>query len=109
MSKEYLRRNIDKELQEWKTSSIRKPLPLRGARQVGKSSTIRAFGKQFDYFLEINKGSIQSMFQFLSEKKYEFGIRCSMENFGMFQNIKIYPLYAVSWIGKLANHHSQTT
>ena len=54
MNREYLRRSIDKELQEWSTSSIRKPLLLRGARQVGKSSTVREFGKQFDYFLEIN-------------------------------------------------------
>ncbi|MDR0414538.1 MAG: AAA family ATPase [Prevotellaceae bacterium] len=46
------------------------------------------------------KGSLQSMFQFLSEKKYEYGIRCSMENFGDYRNIKIYPLYAVSRIGK---------
>lgn len=46
------------------------------------------------------KGSMQSMFQFLSEKKYAYGIRCSMENFGTYQNIKIYPLYAVSQIGK---------
>jgi predicted AAA+ superfamily ATPase len=46
------------------------------------------------------KGSMQSMFQFLSEKKYEYGIRCSMENFGVYQNVKIYPLYAVSRIGK---------
>ena len=27
------------------------------------------------------KGSMQSMFQFLSEKKYPYGVRCSMENF----------------------------
>ena len=44
------------------------------------------------------KGSMQSMFQFLSEKKYDYGIRCSMENFGAFQNVKIYPLYAISLI-----------
>lgn len=46
------------------------------------------------------KGSMQSMFQFLSEKEYAYGIRCSMENFGIYQNVKIYPLYAVSRIGK---------
>jgi predicted AAA+ superfamily ATPase len=46
------------------------------------------------------KGSMQSMFQFLSEKNYSYGIRCSMENFGTYQNVKIYPLYAVSRIGK---------
>jgi len=41
------------------------------------------------------KGAMQSMFIFLKEKKRPVGIRCSMENFGQFQNIKIYPLYAV--------------
>ena len=54
MSKEYLERTIDKELSKWKTDEYRKPLLLRGARQVGKSSTVRELGKQFDYFLEIN-------------------------------------------------------
>ena len=54
MNRTYLERHIDKELHEWKKSSIRKPLLLRGARQVGKSSTVREFGKQFEYFLEIN-------------------------------------------------------
>ncbi|MDR0574364.1 MAG: hypothetical protein LBG96_10105 [Tannerella sp.] len=45
------------------------------------------------------KGSMQSMFQFLSEKGYAYGIRCSMENFGVYRNVKVYPLYAVSRIG----------
>ena len=44
------------------------------------------------------KGSMQSMFQFLSEKNYKYGIRCSTENFGAFQSVNIYPLYAVSQI-----------
>ena len=44
------------------------------------------------------KGSMQSMFRFLSEKNYTYGIRCSMENFGTYQNIRIYPLYATSMI-----------
>jgi len=39
------------------------------------------------------KGAMQSMFIFLAEKQQPYGIRCSMENFGKFQNIKIYPLY----------------
>jgi predicted AAA+ superfamily ATPase len=44
------------------------------------------------------KGSMQSIFQFLTEKGYPFGIRSSMENFGMYGNIRVYPLYAVSQI-----------
>ena len=50
----YLKRNIDADLLEWKTSESRKPLILRGARQVGKSSAVRELGKQFGNFLEIN-------------------------------------------------------
>ncbi|MDR3244811.1 MAG: AAA family ATPase [Prevotellaceae bacterium] len=50
----YLKRNIDANLLEWKNAATRKPLLLRGARQVGKSSTVRELGRQFDNFLEIN-------------------------------------------------------
>ena len=54
MNSKYLARNIDKDLSAWKQAAKHKPLILRGARQVGKSSTIRELAKQFDYFLEIN-------------------------------------------------------
>ena len=50
----YIRRAIDKELINWKNSVTRKPLLLRGARQVGKSSAIRNLGKSFTHFIEIN-------------------------------------------------------
>jgi uncharacterized protein len=51
---EYIRRNIDEQLAAWKDSPMRKPLLLRGARQVGKSSAVRHFGKEFKYFVEVN-------------------------------------------------------
>jgi len=44
MSNEYLERAIDKNLTDWKNDAKRKPLLLRGARQVGKSSTVRELG-----------------------------------------------------------------
>ncbi len=50
----YLERKIDLELVSWRKSKSRKPLILRGARQVGKSSAVRNIGKKFKYFLEIN-------------------------------------------------------
>jgi hypothetical protein len=52
--KEYITRIIDNYLLEWKDDSTHKPLLLRGARQVGKSSAARHLGKQFKYFAEIN-------------------------------------------------------
>lgn len=51
---QYFKRHIDAYLEEWKDSSNRKPLLVRGARQVGKSSAIRHLGEHFKYFVEIN-------------------------------------------------------
>lgn len=49
-----MKRLIETELQAWATETNRKPLILRGARQVGKTYSIRKFGKSFRYFAEIN-------------------------------------------------------
>ena len=54
MTSKYMGRKIDAELHAWVQDSNRKPLLLRGARQIGKSSTVRNLGKQFDHYLEIN-------------------------------------------------------
>lgn len=50
----YLRRKIDQELLDWSKELFRKPLLLRGAPQVGKSSAVKELSKHFDNFLEIN-------------------------------------------------------
>lgn len=50
----YRSRAIDNALQEWAKKKDRKPLLLRGARQVGKSTAIRHLGESFENFVEIN-------------------------------------------------------
>lgn len=50
----YHNRIIDKWLEEWASRKSRKPLLLRGARQVGKSSAVRHLGEKFENFVEIN-------------------------------------------------------
>ncbi|MCF0187467.1 MAG: ATP-binding protein, partial [Bacteroidaceae bacterium] len=50
----YYRRNIDEHLLEWSKRETHKPLLLRGARQVGKSTAVRHLGEQFESFVEIN-------------------------------------------------------
>lgn len=50
----YIPRKADADLEKWKTDIPHKPLLIRGARQVGKTMTIREFGKSFDSFIEIN-------------------------------------------------------
>lgn len=42
------------ELIKWRNSSIRRPLLLRGARQVGKTHIVRELGKEFESFVEVN-------------------------------------------------------
>ena len=54
MEKIYYPRTIDSYLLEWKNERAHKPLLLRGARQVGKSSAVRQLGKTFKYFMEVN-------------------------------------------------------
>ena len=50
-----MKRFIEKELLEWKNTKNRLPLIVRGARQVGKSFTIEAFGhKNFKTVVVIN-------------------------------------------------------
>ena len=49
-----MKRIIDYFLLEWKKRLNRKPLLLRGARQVGKTHAIRELGKTFPNFIEIN-------------------------------------------------------
>ncbi len=50
----YYTRLIDSHLLAWKNDPNHKPLLLRGARQVGKSSAIRHLGETFNHFLEVN-------------------------------------------------------
>lgn len=54
MQKSYYPRFIDGYLLNWKNEKDHKPLLLRGARQVGKSSAVRHLGKSFKYFVEVN-------------------------------------------------------
>jgi uncharacterized protein len=48
------KRIIDFHLDKWKSDPYRKPLLLRGARQVGKTYAIRRLGGQFKSFVEVN-------------------------------------------------------
>lgn len=49
-----MKRLIDNELTAWAQSESRKVLLLRGARQVGKTWSVRQLGRSFDLFLEFN-------------------------------------------------------
>ena len=48
------KRDILFHLERWKEDTHRKPLILRGARQVGKTTVVNEFGKQFANYLSLN-------------------------------------------------------
>lgn len=48
------KRQIIKQLRAWRERDGRKPLVLRGARQVGKTTLVEEFGKEFDHFISLN-------------------------------------------------------
>lgn len=59
----YLKRKVDAYLRAWKSDPNRKPLIIKGPRQVGKTETIKAFAKNnYSNVVEIN---------FVEEPKYK--------------------------------------
>ncbi|GHB39274.1 ATP-binding protein [Mongoliitalea lutea] len=58
-------RQIFNKLLEWKLSSNRKPLLLRGARQVGKTTLVKSFAARYPHFISLNleKPSDKSFFE----------------------------------------------
>ncbi|MGI5173884.1 ATP-binding protein [Treponema sp. OMZ 840] len=53
--KRILKRKIDRFLKEWKNRTKKLPLIVKGARQVGKTASIRIFAhKNYKHFVEIN-------------------------------------------------------
>jgi predicted AAA+ superfamily ATPase len=43
-------------------------------------------------------GKMQSLHLFMNEKQSEYGIRTSLENFSTYDNIRVYPLYAIGQV-----------
>jgi predicted AAA+ superfamily ATPase len=47
-------RSIERELERWANDKYRKPLVLRGARQVGKTTIVNRFAGKFENYLPLN-------------------------------------------------------
>ena len=59
----YLKRNVDLFLDEWKNDKNKKPLIIKGPRQIGKTESVRRFAeKNYKSIIEIN---------FVTEPKYK--------------------------------------
>ena len=63
-----LERKIFSKLLAWKKRADRKPLILRGARQVGKSTLARELGKTYPQYIEVNLEKSENLALFESTK-----------------------------------------
>lgn len=78
----YLSRKIDTYLLDWKADAERKPLIVKGSRQIGKTESIRHFAKvaKYESFIEIN---------FVREEKYKQIISDGYEPSNIIKNISL--------------------
>lgn len=68
---ELLKRKIDKYLIEWKNTPNRMPLIIKGARQIGKTESIRKFAKEnYKNVIEINF-ALQNQFKTIFDNGFE--------------------------------------
>lgn len=76
-----MERLILRELERWKSSRRRKPLVLRGARQVGKTWVLEEFGKSFpDGYVRFNSDRNPEYAQFFRSTK---DVRRILQNLAM--------------------------
>ncbi len=77
----YMMRKIDNFLKEWKEDPDRKPLIVKGPRQVGKTESIRKFASEnYESIIEIN---------FVEEPKYEMIISDGYKTADIIKNISL--------------------
>ena len=77
----YLARKIDRFLQSWKEDANRKPLIVRGSRQVGKTESILHFAfRNYESVIEIN---------FIRDEKYKGIISDGYDTSSIIKNISL--------------------
>ena len=77
----YMPRKIDRFLKEWKNDKNRKPLIVKGCRQIGKTESIRHFAADnYESVIEIN---------FVEEPKYEMIISDGYKTNDIIKNISL--------------------
>ena len=81
-----MKRNAEAQLKKWMISKHRKPLIVRGARQVGKSYLIRQFVKNEQYkLIEINLEKVK----FKTVENKNFSVKDWINEIEIISNQKI--------------------
>jgi len=84
----YILRGIDTDLKRWKDELNRKPILLRGPRQVGKSSAVRNLASSFEYFIEVDFEAQRDLHAIFSSS-IDPGAIC--EQLSLLSNVPIIP------------------
>lgn len=84
----YILRGIDTVLKRWKDELNRKPILLRGPRQVGKSSAVRNLASSFEYFIEVDFEAQRDLHAIFSSS-IDPGAIC--EQLSLLSNVPIIP------------------
>ena len=94
-----MKRFIIENLRKWKESKRRKPLILRGTRQVGKTWILEEFGKEFsDSFVRINFDKEPEYNQFFEKSK---DVKRIIQNLSFDGKILNIPLYLIDEFDRL--------
>jgi len=92
-------RKIQNKLSEWAVKDNRKPLILRGARQVGKTTVVREFSKKFNQYIELNLDKPEDKQIFV----YNLKIRELIEAIFFYKNQKIDYTKTLIFIDEIQN------
>lgn len=96
-----MKRHIIKDFNDWKTSSSRKPLILRGARQVGKSYSVKEFGeKEFKQFIRIDF-LLQKDAHLIFSKEKSFEPKRILKDISFLLNMEINPSEALLFFDEI--------
>lgn len=108
-----MKRNAMESLVRWKNDEERKPMVLKGARQVGKTWIMKEFGRQyyenqvyfnFDEEVEVKGGedkSAPSFKKYVQEKEPKTALRFSKRGYRKDGNVTNVPLYLARKIKEL--------
>ncbi len=83
-----MKRDRLNDLKNWRHDPYRKPLILRGCRQVGKSWLVEEFGKEFDKYVVINFEKNKLIHQYFSG---DLNINTILDKLSIQANTKIEP------------------
>ncbi|MFQ5651598.1 MAG: ATP-binding protein [bacterium] len=92
-------RTIIETLNNWKAASARKPLVLRGARQVGKTTAVNMFSEQFENHVTLNL-ELKRDRDIFSE---EFSIDVLIEAITALKNVELKPGKTLIFIDEIQN------